>query len=137
MIVVDHAVGEWVCKQTGGIYSPEVSFSIGRVVDKVLVGGVVYDHFNGRSVCMHCAGYGAWLSRQFLGVVFDYAFNQLKVNKVLGLVDSENDKAKRLDEHLGFVCESVIPEAGKEGDLMIYTMTRDQCRFLKGKYGQQ
>lgn len=135
-IVVDHAIGHWVCARTGGTYTPEDSVSIGRVEGNQIIGGVVFDHYNGASIAMHCAGEGSWINREFLRKAFGYPFDQLKVQKILGFVDSTNAAARRLDEHLGFVLEATIENATPKGDLLIYSMTREQCKFLGGRYGR-
>lgn len=134
-------VGEWVCSRTGGTLDPTSSAAIGLQDASGLIAGVLFDMYNGRSVCMHVAADRAgWLDRDYLSVCFDYPFNQLKVNKILGLVDSTNMRARKFDEHLGFKLESVIKSAGKFEDLLIYSMTRQQCRYLKemgAKHGRQ
>ena len=71
------------------------------------------------------------MTREWFNVLFGYAFNQLKVKKIMGVVDSTNIKALQFDAHIGFVEEATIKDAGKHGDLIILTMTRQQCRFLK------
>lgn len=81
---------------------------------------------------MHVAGEGKrWMTKEYLRVCFDYPLNQLKVKKILGLVDSTNMDARKFDEHLGFELEACIKGAGPKGDLLIYSMTAEQCRFLK------
>lgn len=132
MIVIGEPVCFWTAERTGGDYHAGSGQGIGWERDGKLIAGVLYDNFNGRSVQMHVAAEGKhWLVREYLRTCFDYPFNQLKVNKVIGLVDSTNLDALRFDRHLGFVDEHVIKDAGKYGDLHILTMTREQCRFLK------
>lgn len=127
-------VGEWVCARIGGTFDASSSAAIGLEKDGTLVAGVLFDHFNGRSIAMHVAGEGGhWMTRDFARACFGYVFNQLKVQKVLGWVDSTNLQARRYDEHLGFQLEATVTGAGKTGDLLIYTMTPDQCRWLGGK----
>lgn len=129
-IVTDkRRIGQWVCGHTGATFTDSMQ-AIGNERDGVIIGGVLYDDYRVSSISMHCAGVGRWLTREFLRAVFDYPFNYLKVKKVIGLVDSMNDKAMRLDKHLGFVQEGLIKEASRFGDLVILTMTREQCRFL-------
>ena len=125
-------IGPWVCERTGGQWNGEGA-CIGMVKDGAIVAGVIFDHYNGQSACMHVASDGSrhWLTRKFLETCFDYPFNQLKLKKVIGLVDSMNIDALKFDKHLGFVEEAVIKDAGAKGDLHILTMTRQQCRFLK------
>lgn len=100
------------------------------------VAGVIYDHYNTVSVAMHVAATGRdWLNREFLRICFDYPFNQLKVKKIIGLVDESNHQARKFDEHLGFRLEAVIEDACKGGQLLIYTMTRQECRFIGENHG--
>lgn len=131
MIVFDaERIGPWVCERTGGRYEPSTSAAVAMEEDGVITAGVLYDMFNGRSICMHVA-IEKPVSRRFTRICFDYPFNQLKVHKVMGLVDSTNSKALRFDKLLGFVEEARIEGAGKTGDLVILTMTRQQCRWIK------
>lgn len=133
MIVVDKdRVGPWVCERTGGSYDPACAAAIGWEEGGELVAGTLYDMFNGRSICMHVAVEKP-VTRTFTRTCFDYPFNQLGVQKVIGLVDSTNDSALRFDRHLGFVEEARIADAGKTGDLVLLTMTRQQCRWIQGE----
>lgn len=123
----------WVAERTGGAYYSGSGSSIGLLKDGAIVAGVLYDNFTGKAVQMHVASDGSrkWMNREYLRTCFDYPFRQLGVNKVIGIVDSTNTDALRFDQHLGFVTEAVIKDAGKHGDLHILSMTRQQCRFLK------
>lgn len=133
MIVTDKdRIGRWVCERTGGLYEPTSAAAIGWEVDGELVAGTLYDQFNGRSICMHVAAEKP-VTRTFTRTCFDYPFNQLGVQKVIGLVDSTNDSALRFDLHLGFVEEARVKDAGKFGDLILLTMTRQQCRWIQGE----
>jgi RimJ/RimL family protein N-acetyltransferase len=131
-------VGQWVCDRIGGEFNEKLAVAIGLERDGALIAGVIFDNYMGRSIAMHVAGEGGhWMTREYARACFDYAFNQLKVNKILGFVDSTNAAARRYDEHLGFVLEHVITDAGKCGDLCIYSMTPDKCRFLGEKHGKE
>lgn len=128
----DARVGPWVCERTGGLFSPVDSATIGLERAGQLVGGVLLDHYNGRSIAMHVAGEGArWCTREFRRAVFGYAFRYLGVHKVLGLVDASNVRAQRFDEHLGFRLEARITDAAPGGDLLIYSMTAAECRHME------
>lgn len=131
-------VGRFVCDRVGGRFDPAMATAIGMEVDDVLVAGVMFDNFNGRSISMHVAGDGGhWMTRDYARACFGYAFNQLGVNKIIGLVDSSNEAARRYDEHLGFHLEATITGAGNVGDLLIYSMTPEQCRWIGRKNGQE
>jgi len=131
VITLDAArVGPWVCERTKGKFEASTSTAIGWEVDDELTAGVLYDMFNGRSVCMHVA-IEKPVTREYTRICFDYPFNQLGVLKVIGLVDSTNTQALRFDKHLGFTEEARIVDGGREGDLVLLTMTRQQCRWIK------
>lgn len=94
--------------------------------------GVVYEGFNQASICMHVAAKpgSLWATKEFLWTAFAYPFNQLQVRKVIGILSGANLPAVRLDLHLGFVHEATLKDAHPDGDLVILTMTREQCRWL-------
>lgn len=136
MIVFGEHVCRWVAERTGGAYYMGSGRGIGLESGGALIAGVLFDNFNGKAVQMHVASDGTkrWMTREYLAVCFDYPFNQLKVKKVVGLVDSANDDAKRFDLALGFQHEATLKDAGRCGDLLLLTMTRAQCRFLGQRY---
>ena len=70
------------------------------------------------------------MTREFLWMVFDYAFNQAKVKRITGLVGEGNLKARSFDEHIGFVLETTLQDAHPTGDMLVYKMTRPMCRWL-------
>lgn len=125
-------VARWVVERIGGQYFPGSGQGIGWSKNGELVAGVLFDNYIGGSVQMHVAAVGKrWMVREYLNYCFKYPFDQLGVKKIVGLVDSMNSAALNFDRHLGFVEEAVIAGAGREGDIVILSMTRDQCRFLK------
>lgn len=108
--------------------------TIGLVRNGVLVAGVVYDKWGDGDVCMHVGGTGKfWLNREFLFAVFDYPFNQIGCRRVTGLVPADNFAAKRFDEHLGFVQEGCMRKGTASGDLLVYGMLKEECRWLNIK----
>ena len=132
-VVLDQSqrVGEWVCAKTGGLYEPQTSAAIGVERDGEIVAGVLFDHFNGTSCCMHVATEPHGMTRDLFRAAFAFVFTQLKLKKVIGLVEEANRAARRFDEHVGFTLETRIADASSGGDLLIYTMTPLQCRFLE------
>lgn len=94
--------------------------------------GVIYDAYNGATIMAHIwVDSEATPSRDWFAAIFDYPFNRLGVYKIVGQVNSANSDAIKLDTHFGFELECRVRgfyEGG--GDLMVYTMTRDQCRIL-------
>ena len=123
-------IGRWVCERTGGTFSGVDAVCIGLECEGNIIAGVIFDHYNGVSIAAHIAFEGK-LTKEFIRFGFSYPFNQLKVKKIIGLVEESNIKARKLDEHFGYILETRIKDACNGGDLLIYTMTKEQCRFLK------
>lgn len=96
--------------------------------------GCLFEASNGASIMMHCAGIGKnWLNREFLWFVFYYPFEQLRITKIISPVESDNTDCRRFIEHIGFTLEATLKDAAPKGDLLIYTMTKDQCKWLNLK----
>lgn len=131
----DDVFGPWLMNRINGQWIPHRGSTIGLWEDgKGPIAACLYESCNGASVVGHLAGIGRkWMNREFLWFCFYYPFEQLKVNKILGLVESSNLEARRLDEHLGFHLEATLKDAAPNGDLLIYSMTRDQCKWLSLK----
>lgn len=120
----------FLCHALG--YHPTVlAQCITCVDDGKPVAGVVYDGYNEVSIGAHI-----WVdaerrpSREWYVAIFDYPFKRLGIQKLVGQVNSSNDYAIKLDEHFGFVEEGRIKNFSKDGDLILYTMTPDQCKIL-------
>lgn len=130
-------VGPWIAEHGGGEYR-EGTQCIGLESEGELIAGVMYDSWNGSSLCIHVAASGArWLNREYLHVCFDYPFRQLGAKVLIGLVAESNLKARRFDEHLGFKLHASIPEGHPDGSLLIYTMRKEDCRWIGESNGQQ
>jgi RimJ/RimL family protein N-acetyltransferase len=111
--------------------------AIGLERDGELVAGVVYEQHTGPNVMMHVASDGSryWMTPAYMAACFRYPFLQLEVNRVTGLVRSDNAAAQRFDEALGFKPEGVLREAASDGtDMILYGMLKRECRYLDGKY---
>lgn len=133
MLVVGDEVVRWVAHRTNEYGNFGAAVGIGWARDDRLVAGVVYNEWNGVNLCMHVASDGTrrWLTREFLRVAFDYPFNQAGVRRVTGLVGEGNAEARRFDEHLGFKLETRLTGAHPTGDLLVYVLWRDDCRWLR------
>lgn len=109
--------------------------SLGLEENGQLIAGVVFDYYNGASICMHIAAVGKrWMVREYLWYSFHYPFNELKVKRITGLVGAKNMEARRFDEHLGFKLETVLKDAHPDGDLLVYRMFKEDCRFIGQRY---
>lgn len=126
--------GPWLAKLLGNVWVPGKGSIIGLWDDNEgPIAGCLYESCNGASIVGSLAGIGKkWMNREYLWYCYYYPFEQLKVNKIIGIVESGNLAARKLDEHMGFVLEATLKQAAPRGeDLLIYTMTKDQCKWLK------
>jgi hypothetical protein len=101
------------------------------------IGGTFIESSNGANCWMHCAGLPGrmWITRRFLFEAFAYPFLQLGCTRATGWVEASNIAARRLDEHLGFEIDARLKGAARDGgDVFLYVMWRDKCRFLRKEY---
>ena len=129
-------VGHWVAKRIRGGYFAERSNALGLEKNGELVAGVIYENWNHKSIWCHIAIDGR-LTPRYLAAIFDYPFNICQVEKIIVPVGSDNEESIRLVEKMGFAEEGRIKDARPEGDLILFTLARDACRFIGEKHGQR
>jgi RimJ/RimL family protein N-acetyltransferase len=132
VIVYGDEVIEWVAKRTNEYGNFGAATGIGVKKDGELIGGVVYNEWNGVNCCMHTAAVAGapWLSRTTLFAFFHYPFIQLGCNRVTALVGQGNIKSRKLVFGVGFRIEAHLEGAHPTGDLIVYAMWRDRCRWI-------
>lgn len=128
MIVIGQGVIDWVA-QRALVYASESSRAIGLSRNGKIIAGVVFTEFNGRNVKVHQAIEGR-INRQYLWTLSDYAFNQLKVDRVTGEIPQGNKKAQRAAEKIGFRLETTFKDAHPSGDIFVYVIRKKDCRWL-------
>lgn len=124
--------GRWVANKIHGC-CPYGACGIGLRQRGNFVAGVMYEQFNGRSIVAHIAVEGR-MTPAFLVAVFDYPFNVCDVNKVICPIPSENARSIALATNMGFHEEARILDAQPNGDILIYTLAKSDCRFLGEQY---
>ena len=131
----DDIFGPWLMNLLEGKWVPGKGSVIGLWEDGIgPIAGCFYESYNGASILGHLGGIGRkWMNREYLWYCYHWPFEVLKVNKIIGLVTSDNLAAQKLDEHMGFTLEAILKDAAPKGDLLLYTMTKDQCKWLKLK----
>jgi RimJ/RimL family protein N-acetyltransferase len=125
-------VADYLIKKKAGTHFNKFQ-SIGFEKNGELVGGVIYDSYEeGYRCAISAAGEIGWLTRRTLGYIFDYPFNQLNVKVMTASALSGNKESCRVLEGIGFKEKARISEASANGDLIIYAMYREDCKYLKG-----
>jgi RimJ/RimL family protein N-acetyltransferase len=124
-------VGSWVFNQVGKCWGPEGREAIGLVRDGEVLAGVVFEDYTGVAIQAHIAISSPRVPfRKLLSAAAGYAFNQLRVEKILGMVPSSNKAALKMDLRIGFRPEAVIKGVFKDADLVIMSMAREDCSFI-------
>lgn len=94
-------------------------------------GGVIFTDYTTASITVHMGGIGdRWGTRDFLWAVFDYAFNQLGVRRIYGLVEAANERVLNIDIKLGFQFAATLPDKFASGAGVVLYMEREHCRWL-------
>ena len=133
-IVYGQPVVDWVAKQMKRGDGYGLSSGLGIEENGELIAGVVYNEFNHVNINAHIAGIGkSWLTKEFLWMIFDYPFNQLKAKRISAFIEDENIEAIKFDEHLGFKYETRLKDAYINGDILVYVMRKEDCKWLKLK----
>lgn len=124
-------VGDFVADRIGN--SKWVDYqAIGIEKDGKIIAGVVIDGYVPHARCsIHCAGDGKrWLTREFLSIVFDYVFRQIDCKVIVNTVNSSNKDSMRFTSHLGFKERTRIAGGYVDGDLVIFTLNKEDCRWI-------
>ncbi|WP_454627805.1 GNAT family N-acetyltransferase [Bradyrhizobium cenepequi] len=130
---LEHA--ELIAEASGAIFNPKCDRVISRT-DSVgkLLGGVIFQGYRRASIGIHVAGFDKhWINNDMLWITFNYPFEQLKVTKLMAQVPSGNLKALDFDLKLGFKEEVRLRDIYPDEDLIILSMRREDCRWLKLK----
>lgn len=135
-IVTDkYVVGPWVAARINGQFMPESSSAIG-LSRKHMIAGVIYENWNGASVVCHIAIEGP-MTPAYLAAIFDYPFNRLGVQKIIVPVAESNLQSIDFVIKLGFNKEAQLLDAHPDGSLLLFTMNREQCKFIGERYGKK
>ena len=133
-IVTDHSVGHWTAEKIKGSYFKAKSQAIGLKQNGEFVAGVIYENWNRQSIVCHIAISGR-LTPRYLAVIFDYPFNVCDVKKIIVPVDATNSKSVTLVEKMGFTEEARIKDGMADGDMILYTLAKEDCKYLGERYG--
>ena len=103
---------------------------LGWVQNGKIVAGVMYEEFTEASIHATIVA-EVPMVKGFVHKIFDYPFNQLGVDKVIVQANTSNAESVALAKRLGFTEEGMIKGAYLDGDRIILTMTKDECKWLK------
>lgn len=127
MLVQGEYIARWVMEKVGSY--TEGMTALGWEIDGVIVAGTAFENWNGNNMFGHQRidlppPKGYWIT------VIDYIFNQVKVKRFTATVEADNHKAISLNHKIGFVIETTLKDAGRNGDLHIMTLWPENCKML-------
>lgn len=129
----NHVHGTLIARAAQTCFDPNVDVCISRIDSAHnFLGGFILTNYTGSMMTDHMAGVGAWwCSPQLMWMIFDYQFEQLGLKKVLATVSSNNHQAMKLVHRAGFELEYSIRDGVPDGKLMLFSMSRDRCKWLR------
>lgn len=131
LIGADDLVGTWVHTRLDSRWIPGRGNAIGIIEDGKIVVGWTYSDYNRVNVVLDVVAEAKnWATPGFLYYFFSYPFDQLKCKRVTSPVSIANKHCQQFVEWLGAKHEFTMKDACVDGDVMIYKMTRDECRWL-------
>jgi hypothetical protein len=123
-------LAQWISNKLGGEV-PKNLMCIGQKIDGKLKAVASYSNFQGKSCNFSLAGEGNFMNKDFLWAMFDYPFNILNLKVIIATIAGNNEKSLKLSRHLGFKEIANIADAHIDGDLVIMTMKRENCKWLQ------
>jgi hypothetical protein len=121
-----------IAKAAGCFFNPECDRIVSRSEEGRLLGGVIFTGYKVASIGLHCAGFDPrWIDRDLLWFTFHYPFEQLGVRKIVSTIPSRNLQAVLFNRKLGFVEETRVRDVFPDGDLLIMSMLKQDCRWLR------
>lgn len=76
-----------------------------------------------------------WCTRKNLRDIFNFFFNDIGLTRLTTLAQCKNTRANRLNLGLGFQREGLLRQAIEGQDAYIYSMLKDECRWLEKTNG--
>ncbi len=134
MILLDETplVCQFVAEHGGGSEHPAQCSSLGWMNrEGKLRAGLVFHHQTARSVCCDIALLGTFFPRSLLETGLRYVFGQLAVKRLTFYIAVSNISSCALVEGLGAVREATLRDACSDGDLAVYALFPENCKFWR------
>ena len=125
---VNEQVGIVRCEDTTGIMAIDLDTN-------TTIGACIMDNWTQNSVqCHFMITNPLVLRHQFLECCYDFMFNSGNIARIYGLVPANNDKAVKLNTHMGFTIKARLEEAFEVGvDYLLMELKRENCKFIEQK----
>lgn len=134
----DNAVAEWVGKNLGVTIYPPFTAIGGTHDGLTLCSGVVFNCYNGSNIDITMYGPHG-LTRGAISIVYQYVFDQLKVNRLTALTRRSNKRMRQILPRLGFRYEGISARyfgPHRADDAVRFVLFERDARQRIEKYGQ-
>lgn len=124
-------VADWVAGRVGQRVPWEGYNAFGIESGGEIVAGIVVHQINGANAFCHIA-----IDRptkklyELFAVVCDYCFRQLGLNRITGLVPTNDERIVKFQLRIGFEIEFIMKKAALGADLVGLVMWADKCSWL-------
>ena len=89
------------------------------------LGLVVYDNITSLSAEIYLGGVGNWVTRSIINHFLKFAFDTLKVKRIVAHIDPSNEKSIKFAKGLGFVKECTLRGIG----VYQYSLLKEDTRY--------
>lgn len=124
------AIAQWVLDKLAskGRFFDDFK-TIGVFDGERLLGAVIFDGFTERDCELHiCLHDRRAVSRRTIRAVFDYPFNQLRLERVSANVLASNQPSHEFVQRLGFTLEGQKRMKGE--NVLMYGLMSHECRWI-------
>lgn len=131
----DDIVGSWTHSQLNSKWLPGRGNAIGLVDDSnKIVAGWTYSDWNGVNCVIDVVAQAeGWCTPEFLWMAFSYPFEQQNLKRVTSPVAATNTHCIKFVEWLGATLEATLKDACPTGDVLLYRLFKEDCRWIKQK----
>lgn len=103
----------------------------GLTKDSKVVVAAGFESYNGSNVVVSLVIRTKFIPRLFWWALGDYCFNVLGCVRVTAVIDESNEKSIQITEHIGFVKEATLKQAGTGGqDSIVYVLWKENYKWL-------
>lgn len=133
---IKHAAYNWI-KTRAHINRPlqESDRHIAFLMDNSIKACLLFSDYDGHNIFVHLAMDTPILcQRRYIRMMFDYAFNQCKCNRMTAMCVDGYERNERLLKGVGFVKEGVIRQAMRVDDEFVdgalYGILKGECKWV-------
>ena len=136
----DEQVAAWVAERIphvrGGSFGPCAAIGVGNAQTGKLYAGIVFHQYDAdaQNVQLSMAAESPmWATRDTIKRLLAFPFNEWRVFMVWTMTPLENERALKVNEHIGFKRKSIVPHAyGPKKHAQICQMTAHEYARLYG-----